>query len=77
MKKSVILLCGPGCCPACPEVFENAVAPEAQQIEIRDDFTNTVKPDAEGKRTGGSGTSCAPATAAAAIAAAPAPARIQ
>ena len=43
MKKSVILLCGPGCCPACPEVFENAVAPEAQQIEIRDDFTNTVK----------------------------------
>jgi hypothetical protein len=43
MKKSVILLCGPGCGPACPEVFENAVAPEAQQIEIRDDFTNTVK----------------------------------
>lgn len=43
MKKSVILLCGPGCCPACPEVFENAVASEAQQIEIRDDFTNTVK----------------------------------
>jgi hypothetical protein len=43
MKKSVILLCGPGCCPACPEVFENANAPEAHQIEIRDDFTNTVK----------------------------------
>lgn len=43
MKKSVILLCGPGCCPACPEVFENPAAPEAQQIEIRDDFTNTVK----------------------------------
>jgi hypothetical protein len=43
MTKSVILLCGPGCCPACPEVFDNAAAPEAQQIEIRDDFANTVK----------------------------------
>jgi hypothetical protein len=43
MKKSVILLCGPGCCPACPEVFENASASEAQQIEIKDDFGNLVK----------------------------------
>ena len=43
MKKSVILLCGPGCCPACPEVFENANAPELQQIEIKDDFGSVVK----------------------------------
>ena len=43
MKKSIVLLCGPGCCPACPEVFENAAAPDPQQIEITDDFGGLVK----------------------------------
>lgn len=43
MKKSVVLLCGPGCCPACPEVFEDAHATEMQQIEIKDDFGGLVK----------------------------------
>ncbi|MFA6404721.1 MAG: hypothetical protein WCW03_01860 [Candidatus Paceibacterota bacterium] len=40
--KSLILLCGPGCCPACPEVLEDASAPAEKQIKIKDDFGATV-----------------------------------
>ncbi|MBX4209557.1 hypothetical protein KW799_02620 [Candidatus Parcubacteria bacterium] len=42
MKQRVILLCGPGCCPACPEVFDNATAPAEKQVEITDDFGGKV-----------------------------------
>jgi len=42
MEKHIITLCGPGCCPACPEIFVNESKDVAQQVRITDDFGHEI-----------------------------------
>ncbi len=42
MEKHVTTLCGPGCCPACPEIFVDESREDARQVRITDDFGHEI-----------------------------------
>ena len=42
MKRHVATLCGPGCCPACPEVFVDENEAAEKQVSVTDDFGHSI-----------------------------------